>query len=193
MANDLAAPADLDGLPGAPFTNDEVDAAVSALRAECGWHIAPMSDDPVTIALDVPWRESWLNLPTLKLVTVDEVRTTSDDAVVDPNTYQVSMAQGGIRLLCGFWPYGFGTIEVDFTHGYESCPPDLLPVIASIATSQRLVAIRSPRMDQPGERVPDGVGGYAVTDPGRYVVPQVPILSGCALDNYSLRKQPFLA
>ncbi|BDY31409.1 hypothetical protein [Mycolicibacterium mageritense] len=157
MANDLVQPSELAYLPGGPFTEGEVDAAVAALRQAVRWHIAPVRSETVT--LDVGRYENVLQLPTRKLVSVAEVR--SNGVVVDPASYEVSIGLAQVKLAYGYWGAGFGAVDVDLTHGYESVPLDLLPVIAETATSQRLLAVRAPVMDQPA-MVGDGVGGQMV-------------------------------
>ena len=62
MANDLVTLDDLSGLPGAPFTETEVEIAVASLRSALGWHVAPVRVE--TVSLDVNWPARWLSLPT---------------------------------------------------------------------------------------------------------------------------------
>lgn len=147
MTNDLVAPAELSYLPGSPFTDDEVDAAVEALRTAMRWHIAPVREETVT--LDVDDCAPILQLPTRQLVSVDEVRDADTANVVAASEYRVSKPLAQAKRNFGYWESGYARIQVDLTHGYESCPLDLLPVIAETAVSQRLTAVRAPVMDQP--------------------------------------------
>lgn len=158
MANDLVELTGLAYLPGAPFTEAEVDAAVASLREAVRWHIAPERSE--TITFDVRAYQNVLQLPTRKLVSVNAVRQGGD--VVDPSAYEVSTNLGQVKLSYGYWDTGFGAVEVDVTHGHESVPLDLLPVIAHTATSQRLLAVRAPVMDQP-TMIGEGVGGQMVS------------------------------
>lgn len=135
MANDMVTPQDLEHLPGAPFTDDEVDAAVAAVRLAAGWHIAPELTE--TITLDVTAYDSWLRLPTLKLVSVDAVRDTDDDSVFDAAKYRVSHRLAQVRKRTGYWPHGYERIEVDITHGFDAAPLELLSVIAEAASTAR--------------------------------------------------------
>jgi hypothetical protein len=48
MANTLVSPYDLEDFPGAPFSDTLVDAAVSEIRGEAGWHIAPQVTETLT-------------------------------------------------------------------------------------------------------------------------------------------------
>lgn len=124
----LVLPSDLDGFPGAPFSHAVATAASEAVRRECGWHIAPQVTQ--TLTLDVSGGPV-LILPTLRLVSVSEVRDMTGD---NPRVLTGwRMSQAGMLSRRGGWPCGFGAVEVDVVHGYEQCPPELLPVIASSA------------------------------------------------------------
>lgn len=122
----LVLPSDLDGFPGAPFSNEVTLAASEAVRRECGWHIAPQVTQ--TLTLDVSGGPV-LILPTLRLVSVSEVRDVTGDAPRVLTGWR--MSQAGMLSRRGGWPCGFGAVEVDVVHGYDACPPELLPLIAS--------------------------------------------------------------
>lgn len=126
MANDLLQSSELDEFPGAPFAQSIVDAAVSGLRAEAGWHIAPERTETVTVD---GTGEVLLKLPTLRLGTIAEVRDVTDPALpVVLTDWRVSRA--GILYRALGWPLGFGTVEVDMTHGYAEVPADLFALVA---------------------------------------------------------------
>ncbi|OFB37970.1 hypothetical protein BA059_16880 [Mycolicibacterium sp. (ex Dasyatis americana)] len=184
MTNDLVSPAELVHLPGTPFTDGEVDEAAAAIRTALEWHVAPERQD--TVAFDIVCYQRRLLLPTRNLVSVDEIRVGG--AVVDPSAYQVSTRLGQVVKNSGYWPDGFGTVEVDMTHGYESVPPDLLPVIAATATSQRLLAVRAPVIENPSQ-IGEGVGANVVAAGPLTARP----LGRDALMRYSLRWLPGLA
>jgi hypothetical protein len=129
VANDLASPADLAGLPGAPFTDAQVDAAVQAVRNAAGWHIAPEREE--TVVLDVVCAELRLRLPTRKLVSVDEIRDADSDDVIAADTYRVSRALAQVKRNSAWWTSGFEAVEVDMTHGHTTCPADVLAVITN--------------------------------------------------------------
>lgn len=136
MANDLISPDDMTYLPGAPFTDEEVDAAVAALRGELGWHIAPEQTD--TVLLDVASCDPVLRLPTRHLVSVDEIRNVRAETVIAASSYEVSTNLGRVRRYA--WPTGYGAVEVDMTHGYESCPAELVPIIGTAIVAGRAAA-----------------------------------------------------
>lgn len=148
MANDLVSPDDLTGFPGAPFTEAQVDAAVADVRAAAGWHIAPVREGE-TVTLDVERCESWLRLPTRHLVSVDEIRDASDDSVIDASTYGVSKSLAQVkRTGLRYWPSGYGAVEADMTHGYESCPPDVMrAVVSAIAMAKRDPTVKTVSID----------------------------------------------
>ena len=129
MPNSLVAPAALADFPGAPFTDALVDSAVSAVRGEAGWHIAPA----VIETLVVESVGGHLFLPTLQLTAVTAVRdVTNEDAVAVTVTGWRSQATARFRagvLHLASRTRG-GVFEVDVTHGYTECPPELLPVLA---------------------------------------------------------------
>src|SRR5699024_7701309 len=66
----VIAPEDLEGLPGAPFTQASIDAALAAIVADCGWHIAPVKQAKV----QVPGGSSLILLPSLHVTDVVSVK-----------------------------------------------------------------------------------------------------------------------
>lgn len=126
MANDLVSSADLGEYPGAPYASSVIDAAVSDIRREAGWHIAPTRTE--TLTLDGP-DGVLLILPTRKLVEVTEIRDVSGDDPVILTGWRASVAKGMIHRSAG-WPCGFAAIEVDLEHGFATCPEGLLPEVA---------------------------------------------------------------
>lgn len=127
MTNDMAAPADLAELPGAPFTDAIVDAAVSDLRSRLGWHVAPERTE--TLELDHDGGRD-LILPTRQIVSITEIRDVSGDTPVVLTGWRVSKRKG---IMTGYsWPCGTAVLEVDLVHGYAEAPPDLLSAVAAL-------------------------------------------------------------
>lgn len=173
MVNDLVNPAEMSYLPGAPFTDEQVTGAVATVRLAAGWHIAPLRTE--TVVLDVNWPTRWLALPTRKLVSVVEVRDVDTGEVVDPAHYKVSLGLATLRLTHS-WPVGFGAVEVDMTHGYEECPPELLSVIAGAVTQQgRDQTVRQVQVDDFSQSFVTGTAAGG------------PLSNAAILDAYSLR------
>jgi hypothetical protein len=176
MSNDLVVPEDLAGFPGAPFADAVVDAAVAELRKAAGWHIAPSRQETVAVESEGGWT---VILPTLHLTEVRAARdVTSLDA--DPTvltgwrgTATLRFRAGIVgRPMCG-WPRG--ALEVDITHGYDRCPPELLPVIAaacrSMASDARTVQSENSGPFSVTYRAPSGDLDPAVA---RYALPSRP-------------------
>ena len=92
------------------------------------WHIAPSVTETLTLDCDGGTR---VVLPTLHLTDVTAVRDLSGDSPVDITDFRWSRA-GILYRGCG-WPCGFQSLEVDIVHGYDTCPPELLPAIANAA------------------------------------------------------------
>lgn len=129
----LAAPEDLAGLDGGPFTLASVRAASGQIRALCGWHVAPVVTETLTLDAHggaVLW------LPSRRVVEVTGVRDVSGAAPRELTGWRWSGA--GLLSVPGGLPSGFRVVEVDLKHGFEACPPDLLPVIAD-RTSRRVM------------------------------------------------------
>lgn len=132
MTNTLVGSYLFDDLPGGPIPALYIDAAVARIRAHVGWHIAPVLTETVQ-AQSTDGRT--FILPTLLLKTVTEIRWAGQVyAPGDFTTYR-----NGVVAL-NRWPrYYFpamaesGMAEADIAHGYDECPPDLMPKIASLA------------------------------------------------------------
>jgi hypothetical protein len=178
MSNDMGlVPVDLEGLPGSPFTQAEIDAAVAALRSAAGWHIAPERTD--TIELDVECMECTLRLPTKKLVAVVEITDTELDTVIASSTYRVSTEKNAVHKRgYGWWPHGYARLEVEFTHGYTTVPADLLPLFAE--------AMSTARRDQTANTF--GAGPFSVSYGGQDITNRTlnPLSTAAVLERYSL-------
>jgi hypothetical protein len=154
MTNTLVTALQLAPFPGSPFDDQHVDAAVADIRAEAGWHIAPVVTETVTVSTSGGW--GLLILPSLKVATVTAVRDVTN---VTPRTVTGwRLRPGGLLYLAytGSWTCGY--YEVDLQHGYATTPKDLLPVIASraaevaTASSNRLVSQQRVSLDDYSEQ-----------------------------------------
>lgn len=99
----------------------QLDVASAAIRSYCGWHVTPVITETVTVDGD---GGTIVNLPTLRLVSVEEVRVQG--VVVQ----DVEWSKDG--TLRGQWPDRWRSIEVDIVHGYQA-PADLLGVMVDAA------------------------------------------------------------
>lgn len=177
MSNTLIDPSDLVGFPGAPFSDAEVDAAAAAIRGAAGWHIAPVEVE-TSVPLDVAPAEPVLRLPTRKLVSVEAVRDADSATLIAATSYRVSRARGRVRRTGGYWPSGYERVEVDFTHGYDDLPLDLLPIVAQVALlARRDSTIQSVRVDDASVSfltagTATAAASVTVAFPSRYLWPE---------------------
>lgn len=174
MVNPLVDTSELEGFPGAPFDQSVVDAVVAQLVGEAGWHIAPIMTDTVIVDTD---GGRHLFLPTMFLTGVVEVRDVSGDEPLVLTGWRKS--RSGILFRAAGWPCGFETVEVDMTHGYNQCPPDLLPVIADMAMMATLDKTVRQESAQPFQVMRTDLTDLAAWSPGsgalaRYKIPPRP-------------------
>jgi hypothetical protein len=174
MSNTLLAASLLDDYPGGPFTPDVVDQAVDTLRDRAGWHIAPVLSETFTVEA---CGGRHLFLPTLQLVTVTAVRhfadyTNTSSTVTGFITKPTARFKAGQLTHAWGWPW-WGVFEVDVTHGYSACPPELIPVIGQIALDiSRGRAIGRVRQESVGSVSVsyDSNSSPLVSLPGKYVL-----------------------
>lgn len=98
-----------------------LNVASGAVRLYCGWHVAPVLEETVSLDGD---GGTVLILPTLRLVSLDEVRVQGVVAA------DVQWSTHGV--IEGRWPKRRRSIEVDMRHGYDA-PADLLGVVLDAA------------------------------------------------------------
>lgn len=99
--------------------------ACAAVRAYCGWHIAPAVTE--TLTLDGPGG-TLLCLPSALVTSVASV--TNDGTALDDPEWS---AHGMIRAHC--WTEKFRGVVVELTHGYSECPPEILTVLTDMAAA----------------------------------------------------------
>ena len=119
----VIAPEDLEGLPGAPFTQASIDAAVAAIVADCGWHIAPVKQSKV----QVPGGSSLIMLPSLHVTDVVSVKDMESGRELTGFVW----LEKGMIYLRGNAPR---FVEVVFEHGFDEFPEDLRGVVAALAS-----------------------------------------------------------
>ena len=109
---------------GVEFSDSDWQAAVGAVRAYCGWHVAPSVTEEVTVDGS---GGSVQFLPTLYLTGVQDV--TADGRVVsDPEWSQHGMLRG-VRSC------RFRGVVATITHGYDSFPVEVEAVARDMASS----------------------------------------------------------
>lgn len=94
-----------------------VAGASGAVRGYCRWDLAHTEE---TFVVDGSGGRL-LTLPTLRLVSVEEIRV--DGAPLDAGTYTWS-AGGQLHRDAG-WPRRFRAVEVDCHHGYAPIPDEV--------------------------------------------------------------------
>lgn len=105
---------------------DDWEAACGAVRAYCRWHVAPSVPEPITVDGS---GAAVLFLPTLHLTAVTSI-TNDGTAVVDPE-----WSESGMVRRAGCWTRKLRGVVANITHGYETCPPEVLAVAAELVTS----------------------------------------------------------
>ncbi|HQV83153.1 MAG TPA: hypothetical protein PLX57_08610 [Ornithinibacter sp.] len=98
--------------------------ACATVRAYCGWHVAPLVTETVT--LDGRGRCSYF-LPTLRLV--DLVSLAADGVAVDDPEWS---SMGEVR---GVHSNKLRGIVAEIVHGLEECPADVLKVLHEMAAA----------------------------------------------------------
>ena len=98
-------------------------AACDAVRAYCGWHVAPSVTETVT--LDGSDSDVMI-LPTLHLTNLSTVM--NDTVAVDsPEWSQFGIVRG----TC--WTGKYRGVTLTMTHGYDLCPPEIVGVLHEAA------------------------------------------------------------
>lgn len=122
---------ELAGFPGAPFLPGTIKAASGQIRRLCGWHIAPTITEKLVLDHD---GSGVLHLPSLHVLDVVSIRDMTGHQPRPLSGWRWS----GHGMVEGNFPRGFRSVEVELEHGYETCPDDLLPVVAA-RTQRRAV------------------------------------------------------
>lgn len=106
----------------------------AAIRSYCGWHIAPSIQE--TVKLDGRGsRHLWL--PSLY---VTEVTAVSNEGTALTDVEYDWSESGYIESRYGCWTTRPRQVEVEFTHGYDDIPADVVGVAVAVAAR----AIASP-------------------------------------------------
>lgn len=106
------------------FTDSQLDMAVAMVREYCGWHIAPVRTETLTLDGN---GSTEMALPTLLLS--DLVSCTIDGAEVT----DVEWSTNGTLERRSRFPRKKRAVVVEVEHGHEDCPDDVLGVIATVA------------------------------------------------------------
>lgn len=116
-------------------------AAQGAIRRACGWHVAPVITE--TLTLDGRGGKSLL-LPSKRVASIASVVNDGQDV-----TEQVKFSRrAGVLTLASGWSCDVGSIEVTLTHGYKS--EDVPEVAALIVTLTKRAATGGGAIAQQG-------------------------------------------
>lgn len=118
-------------LPPTPSGVDEEAwrAAVSAIRAYCEWHIAPVVTEEITLDGS---GGPLLFLPTKRLLTVAGA-SNHGEAVADSDLSWSS--RGTVRGPSSWSMAKYGDVTMTITHGYEDFPAEVIAVARSMASA----------------------------------------------------------
>ena len=118
----------IDPIVGASQTFDRafwLNAANQAVRRECGWHVAPVITEVLT--LDGSGTRNLL-LPSGRVTQIIKVTNAGEDV-----TARVKHSSAGMISFGGHWSSDFGDVEVELTHGYDIAEvADVAGVIAAL-------------------------------------------------------------
>lgn len=108
--------------------DDRLEQAEAAVRAYCGWHIAPSRTETATFIGD---GSAAILLKSLHVTGVASV--TVDGVLLDSGDYSWSEA-GVLTRACGPCCRGWrGSVVVVFTHGYDPVPADVTAAVQGLA------------------------------------------------------------
>lgn len=157
-----------DPIPGIP--EDELDQLAQLVREYCGWHIAPVVQEEVTVR---GTGGSTLLLPSLNVVelvslTVDGVAQTVATVNWDTN--------GVIEGVCS--PRKARAVKAVIRHGYDECPATLRAAMKSLyMTGQYAGLAAAATLSNSFSVARDAETGedpYTATALGRYKLPPRP-------------------
>jgi len=107
--------------------DDAVAAATGFIRELCGWDIYPQESVTETVK---PQGGASLLLSTLKLVSVQSITVNGES--LDPSKVTAWEYGELERVDCCCWPF-YGSVSVEYMHGYNTVPPAIRAVAQSIA------------------------------------------------------------
>lgn len=162
---DLITVSDFNAATNGRFAGDArvepaISAASAAIRAYCGWHVAPVLDCSIT--LDGEAGDVWL--PTNALASVTSAKVDGADVVVDGFN-----RRGRVRLASK--TCGLGNVEVGYTAGYDvAACPDLMGVVVQRVISTVAMTTYGVSQETAGG-VSISYSGSALSDRGSAFVP----------------------
>lgn len=138
--------------------------ACAAVRAYCGWHVAPSVTETVTV--DGSGSSVQL-LPTLHLTSLVSI-TNDGTAVTDPEWSEAGMVRGS-------WTSKWRGVTAEMVHGYDDCPAEIVGILHEAASR----GVAGSAVSQVGQVRMGGVSG--VPGAASFLMEQTAIL-----DRYKL-------
>lgn len=154
----LVTPTQLAAYPRTPAGVDTVaaqpllDAASEAVRDYCGWHIAPVVTETVTVDGS---GAAIQGLPTLMLLNLVSI---SNDGT-DLDVADVEWSANGTMRYC-WWTAKLRGVVAEIEHGYEETPAVVVALICEMVLRGAVVPVGVTREQSGGESVtwsPDNV------------------------------------
>lgn len=143
-------------------------AATQAIRDYCGWHVAPVITD--TITLDGTGTDTVL-LPSRRVVDVQSVKLNGTP--LEATTFEWS-ADGLLRRRHGSWPERYRSLEVTLEHGFEDMTA-LADIVASIMARIKIDPTGALANQRAGTQsvgfVPGAAGGGLMTSEKERLAP----------------------
>lgn len=149
---------DLVGFRGAPFSDKVTKAAAESVRTQCEWHISPL----VTETKKFRAYGTVLLLPSLHVTEIASIQDVAGNQVTGWDW----LPEGIIECLSGFPRF----VSVTFTHGYVTCPDDLLPIIADRALGQASGRIKAESLAGRSIQLEPGADPTAAGVLGKYAL-----------------------
>jgi hypothetical protein len=144
-----------------------LEAASAFVEAYIGQPVAVVEDEDILI--DGSGTRVIL-LPAFPVTDVAEVKI--DDETVNPDEYEWSKT-GELRRVNGIWPSALRSVEVTYTHGWETVPAGIVSVVAAMAARQ---------YEAPAGVRQEAMGSYSVTYAGNGLTLQA--AEAVILDSY---------
>lgn len=176
----LVTTTDLPTGAGAPTAAD-LEAMSDSIRQYCGWHIAPVVHETITLDSN---GAATLVLPTLRLQDVLGVRFWNGTTMVPLTGWDArtgwSEQTSAIHYHGGF-PEGRRRLEVDVVHGYTRTPPSLVAGLLRLLVGPGAADVAS-----------EALPGHSITYRGltNYTQTAGLLASSGALHHYRLGPRP---
>lgn len=124
---DFSAYGELVGVDRLPEDVDPASLAAvcEAVRAYCGWHVAPAAVGDVVRVDQLGHRV--IQLPSLRVTEVSAVANADGVPITD-----FSWSEDGLLRRESGWPSGYGAVSVTFDHGFAAAPATIVAVVADM-------------------------------------------------------------